>query len=220
MMNSFAVIGLGSFGQCMVQSLCERGRHVVVIDRDDEKIQRVRDIAAKAVRANVVNFELLKEVLPETLECAIVDLGDVIGQSILVTNYLHKLGVKKIIVEAVDGEHAEILRIVGATRTVYPEREAAERVAGMLVGGGILDFFAVSNGFSMIEIPVPVRWVGRTPEQLHLRQKDHVEIVAVRRPVVSASQENWNLIDAARPFEDQDIVLMAGAAKHVERLAR
>ncbi len=218
-MNSFAVIGLGRLGQCVVEALCERRRHVVVIDRSDEKIQLLRDMAAKAVKANALNFELLKEVLPEGIDCAIVDLGDVIGQSILVTNYLQKLGIKEIVVEAVDVEHAEILRIVGATRVVFPEREAAERVAGMLAGGGVLDFFAVSEGFSMIEIPVPDKWVGRTATDLRPRQTANVEVVAVRRPAVSPSEENWSLLDATRPFEARDIILVAGASKNVEALA-
>lgn len=218
-MKSFAVIGLGRFGLCLVEALCERGRHVVVIDRTEAKIQRVRDSAAKAVKADALNFELLQEILPEGIDCAVVDLGDVIGQSILVTNHLHKLGVKEIVVEAVDAEHAEILRIVGATRVVFPEREAAERVAGMLAGGGVLDFFAVSEGFSMIEIPVPEKWVGRALAELKLRQQGAVEVVAVRRPATEASEENWSLADAARPFEADDIVLVAGASRSVEKLA-
>lgn len=218
-MKSFVVIGLGRFGRCVVEALHGRRRNALVIDRNDEKIQRVRDLAAKAVKADAVNFELLKELLPEAVDCAIVDLGDIIGQSILVTNYLQKLGVKEIVVEAVDAEHAEILRIVGATRVVFPEREAAERVAGMLVGGGVLDFFAVSAGFSMAEIPVPEKWIGHTPAELQPRQNEHVEVVAVRRPAVSASEENWSLLDTARPFEPPDIVLVAGASKNVEKLS-
>ncbi|MFO0837355.1 MAG: TrkA family potassium uptake protein [Phycisphaerae bacterium] len=217
-MNNFAVIGLGRFGQCVVEALNDRRRQVVVIDRSEEKVQRVRDLAAKAIKADAVNAELLNEVIPEGIDCAIVDLGDVIGQSILVTNCLHKMGVKEIVVEAVDDEHAEILRIVGATRVVFPEREAAERLAGMLAGRGVLDFFAVSEGFSMIEIPVPDAWIGRTLVQLRPRQKAEIEIVAFRKPAISSADENWSLINAERPFEAQDIVLVAGASKSVENL--
>lgn len=218
-MKSFAVIGLGRFGLCVVEILCARRRSVIVLDRSEEKIQRVRDLAAKAIKADAVNFELLQEVLPDVVDCAIVDLGDVIGQSILVTNYLQKLGVREIIVEAVDAEHAEILRIVGATRVVFPEREAAERVAGMLAGGGVLDFFAVSEGFAMIEIPIPEEWVGRAAVDLRPRQAFAVEVVAVRRPAVSPSEENWSLLDPTRPFEEQDIILVAGGSANVEKLA-
>ncbi|MGE0480530.1 MAG: TrkA family potassium uptake protein [Phycisphaerae bacterium] len=218
-MKTFAVIGLGRFGACLVEVLSARRQSVLVIDRSEEKLQRVRDVAAKAIKADAVNFELLQEVLPDALDCAVVDLGDVIGQSLLVTNYLQKLGVREIVVEAVDAEHAELLRIVGATRVVFPEREAAERVAGMLVGGGVLDFFAVSEGFSMIEIPVPDKWVGRTTIDLNPRQNSEVEVVAVRRPAVAAAEENWSLVDAARPFNPQDIILVAGTSKNVEKLA-
>ncbi len=218
-MKNFAIIGLGRFTQCIVDVLCERRREVFVIDKSEEKLQVVRDKVTKAVKADVVNFELLKEVLPDRIECAIIDLGDVIGPSILVANYLHKLGIKEIVVEAVDAEHAEILKIVGATRVVFPEREAAERLGGMLVGGGILDFFAVSEGFSMIEIPVPKKWIGRTPAALAVRQSEQVEVIAVRRSAITPSEDNWTLVDGQRPFALDDIVLVAGAARNVERLA-
>jgi len=219
-MKTFAIVGLGSFGRCMLTTLIERDRHVIVIDRDGERLQRVRDIATKAIRADAVNYELLVEVLPERVDCAIVDLGDVIGQSILVTNYLHKLNVPMIVVEAVSEEHAEILRIVGATRVVFPEKEAAERVAGMMVGGGLVDFFAVSKGFCMIEIPVPDDWVGKNASELKLRQKIHVDAVALRPAGGETDQEQWRLVDALRPFQAGEIVLLAGHSKDIDRLKR
>lgn len=219
-MRNFVIVGLGRFGQCILDSLVERRLHVVVIDRDDEKVQRARDVATKAVKADAVNFELLQEVLPEGIECAIVDLGDVIGQSILVTNHLAKLKVPHIVVEAVNGEHAEILKIVGATRVVFPEEEAAKRLAGVLAGRGVLDFFAVSEDFSMIEIPVPSAWVGKTVAELNLMRTARVVVVAVRGANGEDEQTHWRFPEPDRQFVDRDITLLAGATKDLQPLEK
>jgi trk system potassium uptake protein TrkA len=217
-MKNFLIVGLGRFGRCMLQSLVSRGRSVVVIDRSDEKIQQVRDTAAKAIKADALNRQLFEEVLPDGVDCAIVDLGDEMQASILVANYLSKLKVPHIVVEALNAEHAEILKIVGATRVVFPEEEAAERLAGILAGRAVLDFFAVSDDFSMIEMPVPDDWVGKTVAELQLPHREHLVVVAVRHRASENDEGKWCLPDPSSPFEATDLVLVAGATKDAHHL--
>ncbi len=216
-MKSFAVIGLGSFGRCMLESLVKRGMHVIVIDFDDEKIQRARDLATKAIKADALNFELLQDVFPEPVQCAIVDMGHQMERSILITNYLQKLEIPDIVVEAVNDDHAEILRIVGATKVVFPEQEAAERLAGLLGGRGSLDFFAVAEDFSLIEAPIPRPWIGQTVLGLNLRQEKSVTVVAVRQPTVDNGKELWRFPDPEAAFQPGEIVLLAGKPQDLER---
>lgn len=219
-MKDFAVIGLGSFGRCMLESLVKRGMHVVVIDCDDEKIQRARDLATKAIKADALNFELLQELFPEPVQCAIVDMGHQMERSILITNYLHKLEIPDIVVEAANDDHAEILRIVGATKVVFPEQEAAERLAGMLGGRGSLDFFAVAEDFSLIEAPIPDTWIGQTVLSLNLRQERSVNVVAVRQPTVGNGKELWRFPDPETAFQPGEIVLLAGKPQNLERVIK
>ncbi len=219
-MKNFAVIGLGSFGRCMLESLMKRGMHVIAIDCDDEKIQLARDVATKAIKANALNCELIRELLPKPVQCAIIDMGNQMERSILITNHLHKLGVPKIVVEAVNVEHGEILKIVGATKVVFPEQEAAERLAGMLVGQGSLDYFAVADDFSLIEAPISDSWVNQTVVSLNLRQEKGINVVAVRKPTLDNGKELWRFPDPASPFAQGDIVLLAGKTRDLERLAK
>jgi len=216
-MKDFTIIGLGRFGQCMLESLIKRRLNVLVIDQDEDKVQWARDLATKAVKADVLHLEVFRELLPERLHCAIVDLGDRMERSILVTNYLHKLDVQHIIVEAVNAEHAEILQIVGATRIVFPEREAAERLAGLVAGRDTLDYFPVSEAFSLVEITAPKHWIGRTLLDLNLRRKSGVTVVAVRKRSEPDGDEKWRLMDPAREILADDIMLVAGAEKDIER---
>ncbi len=219
-MPNIAIIGLGQFGQCLLESFAKRGFDVVVIDQDESKIQLARDLASKAVKADALNAELLEEVLPDGLECAVVDMGDEMERSILVTNYLYKMKVPRIIVEAVNAAHAEILTIVGATKIIHPEKEAAERLAGTLAGHGALDYFPVRESFSIVETPVPKAWIGKPLADLDLRQKHRINIIASRKVGVPGADENWRLATPTREFERDDILLLAGEAKDVEKLSR
>lgn len=219
-MRSFAIIGLGRFGQCMLETLVRKRLRVVVVDLSEEKVQWARDLATQAVKADALNFEVLREVLPDGIDAAIVDLGDQMERSILVTNYLQKLKIPEIIVEAANPQHAEILEIVGATRIVYPENEAAERLAGLLAGRGTLDYFAVSSAFSLVEIPVPTAWVGKTLAELDLRRARKVNVVAHRKPAESEEDERWELAGPDHRFESNDFILVAGDAEHLQRIQR
>ena len=146
MHGNFVIIGLGRLGTCLLKSLMDRGATVMVIDSDEAKIQSARDIATEAIKADALNAELLEEVLPDGTECVIIDMGQAqLERSILVANYVKKLGVAQIVAHAAGPEHAEILQLVGATKVVFPEKEAAERLAGVLAGRGRLDFFPVSQ---------------------------------------------------------------------------
>ena len=214
-MKNFAIIGLGSLGKCMLESFERRRTDVVVIDCDEQKIQWARDLATQAVKADALNFELLKEVLPEKVDCVVIDTGrKQLERSILITNYVHKMGVPNIVVHAASTAHAEILDIVGATRVVFPEEEAAERLAGVLVGRGRLDFFPVSEEFSVVEVPAPKAWIGQNLQELEVRKKSRINVVALR---TTGDEEHWRFPDPDYRYKATDIVLLAGNTKDLER---
>ncbi len=220
-MRNFAVIGMGQFGKCMVETLQERGLNTLVIDQDEAKVQWARDRATKVVKADILDFALFEQLIDGSIECAIVDLGDQMERSILATNYLSKLKVKQIVVEATNQDHAEILEIVGATRIVFPEKEAAQRLAGLLAGQGRLDYFPVSKEFSLIEIPVPSTWVGSTLSEASVRKKYQLNVVAIReQPHPGTEELPWSFADPERTLHTTDVVLLAGSTEALEKLTK
>jgi len=217
-MKNFAIIGLGRFAQSMLTALMKRGSDVLVIDNDEDKVQWARDLATSVLKADATDFALLSEMLPQNVECAVVDTGrEQLMPSILITNYLKKLDIPEIIVHALSPEHAEILQMVGATRSVFPEEEAAERVAGIVAGRGRLDYFPVSDQFSIVEIPPPREWVGQSLEKLQVRRKHQVNVIAVRN---GSDDQSWRFPDPRAELSTNDIVLVAGKTKDVERMGR
>ena len=218
--NSFVVVGLGEFGTFVFDALLRHGYEVLAIDRSEERVQAVKDRATLAVRANVLDPEVLEELLPKTLGCAVVGLGEEEHVATLVTHHLAELGVPRIVVEATDPRHAEILRIIGATHVVNPEQEAAERVVGLLSGPRMVDYFAVTDGFGLMEIPIPDAWKDKTPSELDLRP-DHLHVVATRPS--TPKRENaaeWELVASTESLPNDVVVLVAGTRDALDRLAR
>ena len=95
-------------------------------DRDKLRQWTANDLELWHDYVHFARHYLAREI---SFDAAIVDLGDRIEASILVTNYLKKLGVRAIIARAESQEHGEILDLVGATKVVFPNQEAARRIA-------------------------------------------------------------------------------------------
>jgi trk system potassium uptake protein TrkA len=53
--SQFAVIGLGSFGYAVARTLLEKGCQVLCIDRLEERLEQVREIATLAVQADATD---------------------------------------------------------------------------------------------------------------------------------------------------------------------
>ena len=59
-------------------------------------------------------------------------------------------------------------------------KEAGIRLGKSLISGGFQDFFMLSDSFSMVELPVPEAWTGHNLEELDLRKKYSINVIAVK----------------------------------------
>ena len=112
-MKQFAIIGLDTFGKRILEELIETGSEILIIDKDRDVIEYYKDKVTSAFIADALNEEIIRKLIPDTIDAAIIDLGDAVEVSILVTNYLKKIGVKEIVAKAESNEHGEILTLVG-----------------------------------------------------------------------------------------------------------
>jgi len=111
----------------------------------------------------------------------VVAIGQEIKASILVTVMLKEMGVRKIVAKANDELHGKVLQKVGADVVVFPERDMGVRVAHALVSRNIIDQIHLSPDYSIVEVVVPARFVGKSLGESALRQKYGVTVLAVRR---------------------------------------
>lgn len=210
-MQQFVIIGLGSFGRRMVEELSLTDVEVLIIDRNKERIEKYKSKATSAYITDVINVETLKKIIPENVDAVIIDLGDQLEVSILVTNYLNKMGLKRIVVRAENDEHGEILSIVGATQVVFPNREASKRIAPLLVSPSLFNYLPISSGMVIAEAPLPARYRGVTVMDANLRREYEINIIAVRK----SDKEEYGFIAPEYRFAAEDILLIAGKEEKV-----
>ncbi|MDR2832770.1 MAG: NAD-binding protein, partial [Streptococcaceae bacterium] len=92
MKKSFVVIGLGRFGASVTKALIENGQEVLVIDKDEARINEFMNIATHAVIANAQDESTLRSLGIRNFDAAVIAIGEDIQASILVTLMVKETG--------------------------------------------------------------------------------------------------------------------------------
>ncbi|WP_318361752.1 TrkA family potassium uptake protein [uncultured Agathobaculum sp.] len=214
-MKSFLVIGMGRFGTAVAQELTELGQEVLVIDENEEDVQRVAEDVTQAMQGDAQDEAVLRAVGVRNFDCCVVAVGTDMEASILITVMLKELGAKYIVAKARSAVHAKVLERVGADRVVLPESEMGRKLAQRLAHTNVVDFIGVSDEYSILEVHTPKSWVGKSLVQLAVRQKYKVNVLAVRHG------ENGALDASPKPnmaIEPNDLLLIMGENKFVDKV--
>jgi trk system potassium uptake protein TrkA len=209
-MPQFAVIGLSAFGERVGKRLSELGCQVLVIDRDRDRIQEVKNWATEAVVADAIDKDVLAAMGLKDVDAAVVSLGDQIDLSILVTLSLKELGVRRIIVKGITPDHAKVLKLVGADEVIFPEEEMATRIANRLSAPRVIDQIELAEGFSIVEILPPKSWVGKNLRQLRVREKYNVDVTLIKKAVAGIESSRVGIPDPSEEIGEQDRLFIVG----------
>lgn len=213
MKKSFAVLGLGRFGRTIAMELYGQGAEVMVIDHDDEKINRVADDVTCAVKVDVCDVDALKNAGISNMDAVIVAMADYIEPSIMSIMTAKELGVPIVIAKARDEITGGIFEKVGADRVVFPERESGMRLSRRLMSDDFLDYFDLSDKVSMIEILPRREWVGRSLKELNLRREYKINVIGIRE------QEDVNVtLDPDEPLKEGCALLIVVSKANLKRL--
>ena len=164
--KQYAVIGLGKFGYAVAQTLSQAGKQVLAVDKDQELVQEIADYVTYAARADVTDSRVF-----ESLGISNMDVV-IIGK---------EAGVPLVIAKGMNQMHAKILKKIGADRVVMAEIETGIRLGKNLISGGFQDFFMLSDSFSMVELAVPDSWINHNLEELNLRKKYEINVIAIKK---------------------------------------
>ena len=215
--RKFAVIGLSTFGEYLTKYLSDKGFQVMAMDTDEIKVDKVKNVVSKAVVADARDKETLENIGIIDFDVVIVSLGDQIDASILVTLYLKELGVKEIIAKASTEDHGKILDRVGATTIIFPERDAAYRLAKSLENINVLDAIPLSPGVSILEFGPPNSFLGKTLKELDISNRFRIQIIVIKELV----PENLVIVPRAdHVIKDSDILIGVGKDDDFEKLLK
>ena len=214
-MNSFCIIGLGKFGQSLALSLAAENKQVMVIDTDDDKVSEIADFVTHAVIGDPTNEAVLRASGVRDYDCAVICFTGNINENILLTIMMKELGVKHIVVRAVNDGHRKVLEHIGADLIVFPEKDMGEKIAFKLTKENVSEYIEF-NGYTLVEMKVPRSWLGKTIIELDVRRKYGVNIIAITecdgRVDVSPRPD--------RAFSDGEQVSMIGQEDVIDKIIR
>ena len=226
-MKQFAVIGLGTFGQRVCRTLMEKGTEVIAIDKDAARVEALKDDVTQAICLDATDAEVLAHSGVLDVDAVVVAMGEHMEAAILTTAILNRLGVTHVIARAASELYAQILRDVGADRTVLIEEQMADQVAKSLITPDVLEQITLASGHSLVEMKPRREMIGKMLGELDIRKRYKVNIIAIKKrtPVITDEGENRfeeRVNDIPGPedrIEQNDIIVVVGPDEDIQRLS-
>lgn len=179
--KSFAVIGLGQFGRSVVEELVDNGMDVIAIDSKEESVSKVTKILPTCFVADSTDERALKELGIHDVDAAIVAFGSNKEASVLTTVILRELGVENIIVRVDDEFYIPIIKKLGATDVITPQKAAGIALANRLGNEDYKDFYKLDNKYSIVSIVINPGLIPITLKELNSKALYGVNVVLVNR---------------------------------------
>lgn len=181
MKKKFAVIGIGKFGLHIAKTLAEsKNSEVIAIDNDQDVINYIDSYVDYAYRIDAMDEKALSATGIESVDTAIVSIGENVEANLIVVMQLLDLGIKDLVVKSVNSLHRRILEKIGVTRIVDPEREMAIKVAHSLTTMNILEEIHLSEEYSIFEVKAPNKILGKDLKTLDLRKRYNVSVLGIK----------------------------------------
>ena len=200
MRKQYAVFGLGSFGESVAVTLQELGCEVVVVDNHMERIENISPYVSYAVQADIEDPEVIRSLGARNLDGVVVAVADDMEASIMATLVSKEIGVPYVLAKAKNDLHAKVLKEIG------------QSVARNLVSGEFVDWISLSPDYSITEIAVPEKWIGKSLSEIDVRRTKDVNVVGVR-----IGEKIQVTIDPEEPLQKEMMLIMIGSNEALEK---
>jgi len=217
-MKRIGIIGAGRFGMSLAESLANAGAEVVLLDRNRPAMQMASEFAT-ALQGDATQPHVLEEAGFGECDVAVVAIGSNIEASMMATANCKELGIPSVVAKATSELHGRILRRIGADTVVYPDRDSAHRLARSIANHDAVDFFEVSEGYSIAEIDVPESLRGKTLAEANLRNRSGVTVLCIRRAVAPDKPRAIVIPHATDEMRGDDRLIVFGETKRIDSLS-
>ena len=207
----FGVIGTGRFGLAVAEELLARGKYVIAIDQDQQRLKPLYETDAEVFVISDISSESLQDAGIQDADTVIVGIGKDVESSILAALNSLELGVKHVICKVISEDHAKILRKIGAD-VVFPEIEIGRRTAVRLCEKLAEDILPLSEEFSIIQIRTPKDLDGKSVKDIKIRERFGITLIAV----VKDGKANGSVGPDTVLHEDE-LMVLSGANKDLSK---
>lgn len=213
--RQFIVIGIGRFGFSVASCLYKSGYDVLAIDNDIEKIEEISNEVTHALALDATDEKALASINIEDYDTAIVAIGGSIQESLLVTLLVKELGVNEIICKGQGELHEKLLKKIGATRVILPEKEMGIRLANNLKFHSLFDYVKISTDSSIAEFTAPKEWINKTIGDIDVRAKHDVTLIGIKK---NGNSEMDVDINASTIIREDDLLILLGRDDKLSKL--
>ena len=226
--QTFIVVGLGLFGNHIVENLAQSEAEVIVVDDKAETLQKIQDLPVYPFQFDATNEDAWKAFDVTKADCAIITIGQNMMASILTTLLMKKFNIPRIIARANSEEHAQILQLINVSEIIRPEIETAEKLAESLIrqDNFVLSYERIWKDHAIIEVRVNKKIAGQTLVDLDLRNQFKVNVIAIKNIISSIDDtfqnaQEYYIDEVPNPFEplnEGDILIILGKLTDIQKL--
>ena len=208
----FFVAGLGRFGQSVALTLDQLGYDVMAMDIDEDVVQDLSDRLGYVVCADATEEKNLQAIGAANADVAVIGIGNIEG-SLLATLQLKDMGIKTLVVKAINELHGKMLQKIGADKIIYSEKEMGIRVAHNLTSPGIVDYVEMNNNITILTVQLPKEWIGKNLIEIDARRRYNINVVALLR-----GEQNFINPPPDMPLLESDMVTILGDNANVRNV--
>ncbi len=179
-MKNVLVIGAGRFGRYTCETLQNMGHQVMMIDKDEERINKVLPYVTNAQIGDSTDEAFMRTLGIRDYDLCIVAIGDDFLSSLETTFVLDELGAAKIVARATSASQEKFLLRNGADEVVFPERQLGTWTAIRFSSDNISNYIELMDGYSIFELAVPKNWDNMHVGEINVRSKYGINILGVK----------------------------------------
>lgn len=213
-MKSILIIGMGAFGRHLAIKMSALKNDVMIVDKDAAIIDEMSTLVTDAQIGDCTKEDVLKALGVSNFDICFVTIGDTFQSSLEITSLLKDLGAKHVISKASRDIQAKFLLRNGADEVVYPDKDMADKLAIRCSANNVLDYFSITNEYSIFEIPIMQDWAGYSIEEINVRKKYHINILLIKNGSSIMTMPKADYI-----FKEDDKMIVIGRSVEVLKFA-
>lgn len=180
-MKSVLIIGLGRFGHHLCRNMAKLGNEVMIVDKDESRLEELLPIATSAKIGDCTNPQVLESLGVRNFDTVFVCIGTNFQSSLETTSLVKELGAKCVISKATRDIHAKFLLKNGADKVIYPDKDVAEKIAITESDDRVFDYIELGSSHGIYEIPPLKDWIGKSIKEVNIRVKYNISILGIKR---------------------------------------
>lgn len=178
--RTIGILGLGVFGQSVLEALKDQQVDLIAIDDHEEVINQYEGDLAVGIVGDFTDLDLLEAADIGNCDTVVIATGESLESSVLAVMHCKALGVETVIAKVKNQVTQQVLEKVGADLVILPEVEVGISLAKTIFFNHLVEVYQLDEDVVMVELPVPPAWIGKTVGEIAARSAHNLNIIGYR----------------------------------------